>query len=322
MQGDYDRQLRKMEADQQRKVHLIQQLLASSSRHMVLGLIQDTELERLAGLMDMLHDCQQLLDDFLAASRHRSAAYGAAASAATPPRSMVQADDSYLLRLHQALAPHLATASADLAALLRDGGPDADDAHSRLNAAAAAAAASGTPLAGNASALSSGRAVPSAATPPRTPGYVGVREVAEGVRAVGTTLSSGAAGLDERLCRQLPAQCAAALSTIEDLHSLAYAHPSDAAPTLTHPSVAEAMAALDGLNRELSAAITRLCKQQGDYVSVLTQHKREQELERRVMQLHFTKPQALVEAVAELHGRVEGLAGGAAAALAAGQPAV
>ena len=78
-------------------------------------------------------------------------------------------------------------------------------------------------------------------------------------------------------------------------------------PVLTHPTLLEAMRALDRLIHEVAAAVNRLTEQQNNHLKVMGQNKKEQELQRNVMTMFFTEPEKLLQKVEQLREEVEAL---------------
>jgi hypothetical protein len=157
---------------------------------------------------------------------------------------------------------------------------------------------------------------------------LGVRQLTSGIQALASDLATSRQTVEEALTQQLPHAMEQAAAACHHMHRLpcpwlpasqALAWPQDGnssssraalrQPLLTEPSVAEAMAAVEGLAEELARSINGLTAQQNQVSLLLKQGGEDMALQRRVMALFFTAPEQLVEQVGRLASEVKVLAG-------------
>jgi hypothetical protein len=103
-----------MHLNNERKKVFIGHLLDATARHLLLLSIQDKHLGEASQLQDMLDSSRQLLSGFTSSVKQRRSTYEAAAQAALQPRSNIDAGDTHLLQMLQALQPKLGAAALDL----------------------------------------------------------------------------------------------------------------------------------------------------------------------------------------------------------------
>jgi hypothetical protein len=170
---------------------------------------------------------------------------------------------------------------------------------------------------------------------------LGVRQLANGLQALATDLTTSRQGVEEALLQQLPHAMEQAAAACHHMHRLAcpwlpasqaLAWPQDSSssssssnsraalrqPVLTDPCVAEAMAAAERLAEELAHSINGLTAQQNQVSLLLKQGGEDMALQRRVMALFYTAPEQLVEQVGQLAAEVKMLAGEDAGVLGSG----
>ena len=103
-----------MEINAHRKEVFVRHLLDATARHLMLLFLQDKHTGQVNQLQEMFSSCRQLLSGFTAASSQRRSTYEAAAQAAQQHRSNIDAGDTHLLQMLQALQPKLGTFAGEL----------------------------------------------------------------------------------------------------------------------------------------------------------------------------------------------------------------
>ena len=311
-----------------RRRALLDALLDAAARHAALRALQAGELAWLRRLQAAAEGARGVLEAAAAAATAREAAYEAAAGAhaARQRRSTVAPDDALLARLQQALTPSAADWAAVHTGQPAAGHPPHQQQHQQQQR--------GTP--GAAPLTPRGRADPAAATPGAA-GAAPFKDIAARLSALAGALRGGEARLEAGLFEELPARARGAAGAERALERLVFPRGLDAAvaaaaaaaasshegageggvdgaaapePVLTSPELAAAMRGLEALNHQVGAAINALLQQQQDWAALQKERPRELGLERRVMALMFSDPQALRGEVDALRGRVAALEAG------------
>jgi hypothetical protein len=181
-----------------------------------------------------------------------------------------------------------------------------------------------------------------------TPRYTTVRELLSALERLATGLQKGYNTLDSQLFQNVPQLLEGIEDAAVRLHDLVFPYQplrlghhaagdankqqvsvrssssswggtmADAAvdpnpgkvlsPVLTHPSLAEAMRALERMIVEVAAVVNRLMEQQNNHLKIMSQSRKELELQRGVMAMFFMEPEKLVQQVEMLREEVEALA--------------
>eukprot|EP00879_Flechtneria_rotunda_P010204 GHRR01010668.1.p1 GENE.GHRR01010668.1~~GHRR01010668.1.p1 ORF type:complete len:477 (+),score=164.03 GHRR01010668.1:440-1870(+) len=340
--GDYERQLHKMVVASERKQAVLRSLLNVTSRHWMLLLLGSQEQQRLLMLTQELQQCQAQLKGHVVTTQariHRCTEVRQALQAAQQS-SNLQPNDTYLLALLAAANGTLDTSQASTATTGNDRQPGGSE--NPVTPAGWGMRMQNSPI----SLMTPGYATVNQLTdklqqladrvqkgssqiqqllqdmPQQLdehtqaarqlhllvfpPGQVNAPIVTSNAPTGkgGSSIWGPASSVGTSAPASIRSRHSGTSSATNN--SLAQ-HSNHPMPALRVPEVAEAQETLETSCKQLEKDVYRLVMKQNEHAKVLSQRKKDQDLERNVMAMFYNQPEALVRQVAAVRAEVQAL---------------